>query len=227
MTKIAVPHESGEAFFAYPSHGPETYGNVGAQILTNGQNVPTGDQTASLVYAAYCVPETNDEPEFKDVRKIMRNRWLWVFNRNLWTPEGVYVVQDLEAIGRSQQLDTSELEKQLKGGKDANGIRFSRDRTVRFAPKGSYKLGGHTPESLAKDGFLIASYGLEGAEKLGEVSTRFKYKPKTLGIEIQEEQKPELRLSALIGNRGLGGRLVVDGYNFDGGRHGHAFGVLK
>ncbi len=225
MTRIVMPED--KLIFAYPSIGPDTYRNVGAQILANDQNVPTGDQTASLVHAAYCIPETADEPEFEDVREIMRRRWLWVFNRNLWTPEGVYAVQDSEAIGRSQPLNQNELEKQLNGGKDANGIRFSRDGSVRFAPRGSYQLGNHTPESLAQDGFMVASYGIEGAKKLGEVSTKFKYGPRTWGAEVKEGQESELRLSALYDGRGLLGDGLVYGDDFGDDRNSLAFGVLK
>ena len=77
----------------------------------------------------------------------MRNRWLWVFNRNLWTDKGVYVVRDLEAKGLSETLSENELEKMPKEGK------------VRFVPKDSYKLEYNSPEELSKNGFVIASYG--------------------------------------------------------------------
>lgn len=228
MTKIAMPGEGRETTFAYPAAGPDTYQTVGKRILESRQKLPTGEQTVSLVHSAYCVPELENEPEFNTIREIMRCNWLWVFNRTLWTPKGVYVVQDSEAIGRSQPLNQTDLEKMLKGGKEVKGIRFSKDERVRFAPRGLYKLGEHTPESLAKDGFLIAGYGLEGAKKLGEVSTKFKYSPRTFGIDVQEGQNSEQRLSALGGYRGVDADgLNVYGDCFAGDRDGHAFGVLK
>src|SRR3989344_3183364 len=166
-TKLVVPHGGKEIAFAYPSIGPGSYFDVGRNILKSGQNVPTGDYASSLIHVAYCHSSVKDETEFQDVRNMMKKRWLWVFNRNLWTPEGVYVVQDLEAIGRSQLLNQNDLEKALKGGKEIKGIRFSKDKRTRFASKESYDLGEHTSESLARNGFLIASYDFEGAEKLG------------------------------------------------------------
>ena len=223
VTRLWVPHGRGEIAFAHPSVGPDNYGNVGKTILENGQLVSTGDHTASLLHAAY-LGSGKDEPEFEKVREIMKDRWLWVFNRNLWAENGVYALNDLEATGRNQPLDINELERMLKDGKEVGGIRFSQDEKLRFAPKGSYELGEHTSESLAKDGFIIAGYGLEGAEKLGEVSSTFRYKPKTFGIQVNEGQAPEQRVSVVGGSDG---GLVVFGYGWYGGYGGHAFGVLK
>ena len=224
--ELWAPYNNGEIAFAFPSEGPGTYRNVGAKILGKGQKVPHGDYTASLSHAAYCT-DAGKESEFQNVREIMRNKWLWVFNINGWTENGVYVIQDLEALGRSQPLDVKDLEKRLKGGKELNwgGIRFSEDERVRFAPKESYRLGEHTSKSLAKDGFIIASCGVEGAEKLGEVSSKLKFKPVTYGVNVEQGQKIEQRVSALDE---LDDRLLFVGYlwdvDYDYG--GSAFGVL-
>ncbi len=223
MTKLVVPHQGKEIAFAYPSIGPNTYANIGKEILSQGMGVPTGDYMASLLHTAYCDNSVANEPEFQNVREIMKNRWLWVFNRNLWTKDGVYVLLDLEAIGRSQPLNQKDLEKMLKGSKKLpNGVKFSKDGKVRFAPKESYKLETHTSESLAKDGFVIASYGKEGAEKLREVSSKFKVKPYVYGVETDTSEQ---RLSALC-TYGLGDGLIVNGFFFDD-RNNLAFGVLK
>lgn len=245
LTKIIVPHEDGEAVFAYPYVGLSTYIDVGERILRQDMNVPTGDYIASLLHSAYCDRFVWNEPEFENIRNIILNRLLWVFNRNLWTSKGVYVVHDLKAAGmrQSQLLNQNDLEEMLKDGKEIQGTRFSRDGLVRFAPKGSYQLGQHTPQSLAKDGFVIASYGVEGAEKLGEVAERLgenpypekvsfgcKYKPRIWGLKIEEGEEPKQRVS------GLGrGEYFDDDYwfNVDGGNfywlegYGIAFGVLK
>jgi len=221
---LVVPHDEEVIKFASPAFGPNTYRNVGQEILSKNLNVPTGDYTASLLHPAYCNSKIKDEPEFENIRGIMKGNWLWVFNRNLWTEKGVYVFQDLEAKGRSQPLDINELERMLKDGKEINGIRFSNDGRVRFAPKESYKLGEHTSESFAKDGFIIASCKQEEAEKSGEVSAEFKNKPYIYGLEIQEGQTPELRVSAVHEDDG---RLRFYGNGWDGNDRGHAFGVLK
>lgn len=222
--KLNIPHQGKSIFFAYPSIGPNTYTEVGKQILRAGMKVPTGDYTASLLHSAYCDDSISNEPEFQNIREIMKQRWLWVFNRNLWAKDGVYILPDLEASGRSQPLDQKNLEKMLKGSKEINGVRFSKDGKVRFAEKGSYHLGSHTPESLAKDGFMIASYGIEGAEKLGEVSSKFTNKPYIYGVETET---PELRVSALVVNRDIIRSLYVLGFNFVFNGNSSAFGVLK
>lgn len=225
MTKLVVPHEGKSIAVAFPSFGPDTYINVGREILNAGQKVLVGDYAASLVHSAYCDDSVKDEPEFENIRNIMINGWISVFNRNLWTPEGVYVVQDLKAIGRSEKLDSNELEKALKGGKELSwgGIRFSRDGKVRFAPKGSYVIGKQISESLAKNGFVIAGHGIEEAEKLGEVSSTLRFNPYVLGLNIEEGEEPETSVSALYGN--YGNELHVIGY-FDDDNHGRSFGVL-
>jgi hypothetical protein len=221
---LVVPHDERVIKFVSPSFGSNTYQNVGQEILSKNLNVPTGDYITSLLHSAYCFNNVRNTPEFKDVRDIMKSNWLWVFNRNLWTEKGVYVFQDSEAKGRSQLLDINELEKMLKDGKEINGIRFSNDGRVRFAPKESYKLGEHTSESFAKDGFMIASCKQEGAEKLGEVSAEFKNKPYIYGLEIQEGQTSELRVSAVNVDDG---RLWFLGYYWSDYDRSHAFGVLK
>lgn len=232
MTRVVVPHEREEVVFAYPPF-TDTYIAVGKRILKKGMNLPTGDRIASLLYSAFCDYSVKDEPEFKKINAMMRRLTpFWVFNRNLWIPEGVYVVQDLEAIGTSESLNQNELEKILKGGKELSwgGIRFSKDGRVRFAPEGSYsypdRFGEYTSKSLAKDGFVIASYGIEGAKKLGEVSKKLRYKPSVchaIGKDKQEQKVSSLSGAGSTDDVGL----VVSGADFDDFLSGRAFGVLK
>jgi len=231
--KLWIPYESGETGFAYPSFGPDTYLNVGQEILGNNLQVPVGEPSSDLVYAAYCGPEMvedkpfRDSSQMEDVRSTMKNRWFHVFVRNLFADNGIYAILDPQAKGRTEQFDVDGLEKRLKGGKEIKGFRFSEDKTVRFAPEGSYKVGDHTSESLAKDGMVIINYGFRGAGQLGEVSaqsTYFKNNPRTYGVKVEKDQSPILRVSALYGG---GGRLLVGGGDFGGVCWCHAFGVLE
>lgn len=208
--EMIVPHLNGEISFLHPAFGADTYKNVGQAILKAGLKVPTGDYMASLLHSAYCRKEVNNEPEFKNVKDIMRSNWLWVFNVNNWTDKGVYIIQDLKAEGRDMQLDLNQLERKLKGGKDFQGVRFSKDGRIRFAPKGSYTLGERTAKDLETDGFIIGSYGVEGAKKLAEVAYKFKNQPYLYGLEIVEGADSEKRVSALGGSGGV--RLGVVGY---------------
>ena len=226
--EMIVPTRNGEIRYVSPAIGPDTYVNVGKNILEQGLFVPTGDYTAPLLNAAYNNPEVANEPEFMDVREKMKNNWLWVFNRDIWTPKGVYVVQDTKAEGQSARFDLNELEDILSGGKTERGVRFSKDGKVRFAPKSSYSLGVHTPQTLAQDGFVIANYGIEGAECLGNLAQYFRNRPRTFGLNKTEGEAPEQRVACLGSDWYGGDWLGVVGGDWGGGdRGGCAFGVSK
>ena len=144
--------------------------------------------------------------------------------------EAIYIVRNLninknKKVKRSiESLNVRDLEEKLKGGKEINKIRFSEDAKVRFAPKGSYGRGYITSEEFAKDGFIIASFNLEGAEKLGEVSTKFKNKPYLYSLNIEKGKSPELRFSTFgMGLNGDG--LGVSGSDLVDCGDGFAFGV--
>ncbi len=222
-TELYIPSGASEIVYVTPAVGPNNYQLVGKQIITNGLSVPIGDETAPLIHQAYA-GKLKDETELKEVRDIAQKRFFWAFNRNLWTQSGMFSTTDREAIGRSQALDEKVLDQAIKGGLDRNGVLFSQDGTVRFAPKGSYTLGEMSAEQLAKDGAMIAQYGVEGAKLLAEASTTRKNKPITYGLNIEKGQSSETRVSTLGGNDS---RLRFGGYDWggDGDGDGYAFGV--
>ncbi len=209
-TELYIPHQNTEIAFAYPSVGLNTYTKAMKGVLEQKQRLPTGDEIASLVHSAY-FSDSKDEPEFDNIRKLMRNKWLWVPNRNLWTKDGVYVVYDEKGVGRTEELDISKLEKILKGAEEIKGVRFSEDGKVRFAPKETYKGGEQTFEDFSNNGSVIANYGVEGAEKLAEVSKKFKNNPY---VWVLETNQPEQRISpsALCGSVGV--RVIAGGDYF-------------
>ena len=222
-TKMIVPHETGEAVFIHPNQGPYNYQTIGRGIIARGLDVPTGEYNASLLHSAYC-SDAKDEPEFKEVRDDMRNRWLWTFNHNIWTPKGLFVVTDLKAEGLSKDFSVAQLEKRLKGAKELSfgGIRMSKNGSVRFAPVGSYEFG--VQEDLSTQGDVIVNYNVEGAKKLAEVGSKFNSKPRTWGVEVNEGGEPVHRVASLSSRDD---RLIVDDGNWDDYSHGCAFGVLK
>jgi hypothetical protein len=226
-SKLYIPQEDKEIAFAYPAFGPDIYTKTGKELLKHNLTIPTAEQTAYLLHAVYCGPkEFTTSPEAKEIKRIMKDNWFWIFNQNLWTNKGVYVIHDSEAKGISEKLNSEDLEKKLNESIAGSPILYSSDGKVRFAPKESYRLGEHTPDSLAKDGFIIANYGVKGAEKLAEVSSKFKYEPKTFGFD--ETKEPILRVASLYSNRDLVDvRLDVGGYNWYDYGDGYAFGVLE
>jgi len=222
---INIPVDGKVASFAFPEFGPAVYRKVGEQILETGTLVlPTAEETAYFLDAVYNPDgKLNNSQEFQRVRELIRTRGIHIFNRNFWTDKGVYVCHDDKAVGRSQELTIEELETKLKDAEIYQGVRFNPETRVAFAPKNTYNLGEHTPESLAKDGFVLASYGIKGAEKLLRVSTRFRNNPKTWG-SVQENKEPIQTLSAVYD---CYGRLDVYGNSFGGSYGDYAFGVKR
>ncbi|HLC53853.1 MAG TPA: hypothetical protein VJK03_04895 [Candidatus Nanoarchaeia archaeon] len=222
-TKIIVPYNNHRIAYLSPAVGPDSHRNVGQKILWQGLLVPHGDYTAPLIYAVYC-SKLKNKPEFTYVLGKLKNNWLCVFNQDYWTDKGLYVMQDNKALGTSKPLPIKTLERMLRTGKELNwgGVRVSADGSVRFAPKGSYRFEELTPEELAKDGSMIAQYGLRGAELSGEASATLPNKPRTYGIEVAEGKNPELRVSALFE---FVSRLHFYGVEFEGDGNSYAFPV--
>ena len=116
--------------------------------------------------------------EAEILREVLDNTFLWVFNRHTWTPKeyknaGVYVVHDPKAVGSSEYEDLEDL---LSGGTSERGVRFSKNRLVRFAPYGTFReIRRH--KDLTQHGMVIAGYDIDGAENLVEVSKALKKMP--------------------------------------------------
>ena len=218
--ELWVPYHDKEIAFAHNPVRGNTYSAIGQSILKNGQMVPNGEHIASLLHAAFCIDAVKRKPEFMQVREMVFGKGdgsstnLVVFNRILYSQNGVYVVLDEDAIGRTEHLHIQDLEKTLRGGKDISGVRFSIDRRVRFAPKETYLREGNygkwrfsfvehtTPDSIAENGFMIANFGEEGAKKLAEVSTKFR---KLIVFNLNERSKEYNERIREIKSRGSSG----------------------
>jgi len=229
-----VLHNDKDIMILNLAFGPGFYTSLRAQILNRGYDVPAGDEMASLLYSAYC-PGLTSQPEFIEVRKRIHENFLWVYNKNLWTDKGVFVVKYLKSLGRNQfvlyepfnidyEKKVTELEKKIlkeNNAKEIKGIKFSEDGLVRFAPKGSYKLGEMSSQEFAKDGFIIASCGEQGAEKLGIVSSRFSNNPCIDGLDIKYGKSPESGISSVEDVC----RLEFVGCSYNSRSFGYAFGI--
>ncbi len=208
---------------------PSTYCRTGNMIIQRGYEVPTGDLIAKLIPYCYFMssPCLNEkQKDFADyIKRILKENVFYVYNKNIWTPEGVYVVQDESAQGCSIDFDIEKLENIVKTGgvSTENGVAFSLDGKVRFAPKRKYKLGSHTPESWLNDSYVIASLGIEGAKKFEKIASMFNFKLKTHGLDIQEGQKPIQRVTSLNSQGGLIGTTIND--ENDKNSKGYAFGA--
>lgn len=221
--KLIIPHQEGTIAFAYPAVGPVIYTDAARAFIEEAIYHPTGEEIASLIHAAYCHEATIKEPEFGRVREIIKNHWLWVFNRNLFAENGVYVFQDDDGEGIGQPLDEKDLEKMLQNGFEVDNVRFSADNRIRFAPRETYSFGDKRPDQLARDGFMIASFGPEGAGKIAEASSMFTYIPRVLGMDFREDPSKPQRVTAI---RNDSDGLTILGENLDGKMQGYCYGVI-
>jgi hypothetical protein len=246
ITKLYVPHKNGVIGFSSLPYGLGSYKEVKENILKDSLKVPKGEQIASLLHAAYCNPQFAKEPELKYIRQLMEldldnlNGGLWVYNQNLCTDKGVYVIRGMEFEEKRHEYryskfkddwvlseehmwsrEINELEKILNDSKEINNVRVSGDGKVIFVPKGSYSCGEHTPQSLSEDGLIIANYGIEGAKKLGEISSKFKKNPRSNAVKISKGNAPSFHSVTSIWKDW--DSLQVGGYH--GGQY-YSFGVL-
>ena len=209
-----IPHEKGTLTFQYPSF-KGTYGKVAELIDSEGLKRPTSPELASLVYDAWKNPKGEGESE---ILKILKNNWFWEFTGNFYLPKsneevnnGVIIVYNPDIKNGVLSMDKSSLIKRLN----------ENDSDVKFVPFG-YKTENQTPNELEKNSYIIARYGEEGAEKIAEVSSKYKVNPYLFSFKSVDEERQ--RMSALSDGWGGGGLVVYgDGWYDDGG--GRSFGV--
>jgi len=208
-----VPHGEGTLTFQYPSF-KGTYGKVAELIDSEGLKRPTSPELASLVYDAWKNPKGEGESE---ILKILKNNWFWEFTGNFYLPKsneevnnGVIIVYNPDIKNGVLSMDKSSLIKRLN----------ENDSDVKFVPFG-YKTETQTPNELEKNSYIIARYGEEGAEKIAEVSSKYKVNPYLFSFKSVDEERQ--RMSALDYDWG-GYRLDVGGI-WDDDYDGHSFGV--
>ncbi len=213
-TYLRTGHKDGRLSFISPASGPNTYAQVGNQILEAKLELPTMEQTASLVHVAWQNPE---EKYSKDIINKLKNSWLWAFNGLLYIPQvGVYIQDRPKIEGGKAVMDRSELVKKL----EAN------DPSVRFVPFG-FKREYQTAMELEKNHFVQALAGEEGAEKLAEIVDKYKKHPYVYAFDSNDINEPTIRVAALGSGWDFGVRLDVVGFNRSDGRGGYAFGVSR
>ena len=209
-TTLTVQHEGKDLTFVHPAN-KGTYASVQDQIQEAGLQAPTMAQTASLVHDAF----NSDDKYSQGIKKIMKDAWLWEFTGNLYIPnKGVYVQDDPEVRNGMPFMDESALVEKLE----------AEDSSVRFVPFG-YKTGHMSALELAKNSYVIALAGEDGADKLAEVADKHKRSPYLWSFKSVSE--PTTRVSGLDSGRGFDVRLGVRGDCLGDVRYGCAFGVSE
>ncbi len=196
--------------FIHQAYGPNTYAKVKEAIEQDNLKPATMAETASLAHAAF----NSDDNHSKEIRKIMKERGLWAFTGTLYTPKLGYVQDNPETREGMPYMDESDLVKKLEAGD-------SSVRTFNYC----FKTGEMSPGELAKNEYVQALAGDEGAEKLAELAGRHESQPYLWGFK--SVSKPETRVSALFSNWNFGTWLYVygDGYGRGNNRYGCALGV--
>ncbi len=216
LTKI--PHEGGKITFQHPSFRG-TYGSLAEKIDMEGLQRPTSAQTASLVYDALQNPKGEYE---SGIIKILNFFGLIEFNGNLYLPKhegeevhnGVIVEANPTIKDGRLVMDRKALTERLK----------KNDPSVKFVPFG-YAVGEQSTSTLAKNPYIIARYGEEGADKIAYLASRYSGKPEVWSFKSVDSE--DRFISALYGlNWYFDYGLRVDG-GWDDGDDGRAFGVKK
>ncbi len=144
----------------------------------------------------------------------MKDKWLWGFTGILYTPKTIYILDNPETRNGMPFMEESELVKKLE----------KNDLSVRQVEYG-FGTESMSALDLAKNKFVIALAGEEGADKLAQTADTFKIKPYLFGLKQVNENKT--RVSALYSISYLVQRLNVDGNNHGNLRSGCAFGVRR
>ncbi|MBM3233626.1 hypothetical protein FJZ19_00865 [Candidatus Pacearchaeota archaeon] len=130
----------------------DTFKNIQKRVISAGQSLLVGDNVPALL------PLIQRMPDYL---------LFWVFNRNFMTDKGFYVIQDSKSEF-DRKIKPEKLEKMLKDGKEIQGVRFSKDRKLRFC---KYPAGPGVEEDykeIARGEFFKVNFGLSGAKKLAE-----------------------------------------------------------
>lgn len=208
-TEIDVPHQNGILTFIHPYAGPNTFAKVGEQIDAKNLQRPTYAQTTFLAHTAW---QNQDNKYSDEIIKLLKSNWFWGFNGILYVPnKGAFVEDNPKVVDGRVSMNHLALVKRLESG----------DKAVRFAPFG-FKTGEQSAKDLAKNAFVIALAGEEGAEKLAEVADNYSAKPYVYSFDKIDQET--VRVPALYAS--CGGRLSLRGSSYGGDRGGCAFGVF-
>jgi hypothetical protein len=222
-TELYVPGEKGTDIFIHPAVGPDTYAEVGREIIKQKLKRPTFSQTSALVYKAF--QQLKEKP--KDVYALeikgkMRTGRFWGFTHLLWTSEGVYGYDDPEDVVRGEKYLRARL-----GGNEINDVVYSEDETVRYASRNSkfFRLGEQRPSNLENNAVVRVMGKESSGAQLTFVAAQYNLNPFVFGVELSKGQRSEQGVSALGRGWYVGDRLYVIGNTYGSGRIGYAFGL--
>lgn len=159
--------------FVYPPIEGRTFEEVGNKLSKADLKGPTGDDITALLKEAFDNKESildkerfSDGYKMEDIYSRELREGLYVFNTNIWTNKGLYVVQNPDAVEGDKYSDLDYLEE----------IKFSKDGSVRFVPVSAYykeiKRWHKFPVSDSR--LVMASFGMGSTETLQKIIDRKK-----------------------------------------------------
>jgi hypothetical protein len=221
VVELIVPYEGKELTFEYPPL-KGSYAVIADQFDDRSLRKSSSSEIASLVYDAF----ENSKWQFEsEIIKILNNDFLFEFAGNLYLPKskeeinnGVLLETDPFISNGRIVMDKASLVKRL----------YENDPLVKFIPFG-YKIGEQTWQELETNPYMAGRYGLEGAEKMAEIASKYDSNPEIYGYN--DVEKEIINLSALGTCYNIFQKLVVNGFSNDGkqdfGSGGYGFGVVQ
>ncbi|MEI7733525.1 MAG: hypothetical protein WCO56_28405 [Verrucomicrobiota bacterium] len=194
---VTFNHLNGQLRIAGPNFFSTVKYQQGREILESSNFVlPKGDVIASVLHACFMQKDFIHTQAAMLFLHQLEKTGFWIYSRVYWTDIGVYTI-DEERCAVNEDADEKYkdpkdipryLAKEMANGISlSNGVTWSRDGKIRFAPNETYRLGFHNAETLTDDGFAIALLGIEGAKKVAAIVNKF-YKR---GAYLAEKDFPQ------------------------------------
>lgn len=155
---------------------------------------PSFEEMVSLVYRAVQIAkgkrENNRLPDLQaeGIMSNLRNDGLFGFTRILWAEDGVYAYDghghilskhntqrvkqfSVDRVPLVGEMNVANLRDRLSS-KESDGIIYSKDYSVRFAPKGywRFKIGDADSVKIETNSVVRAIAGSQGAERLARIA---------------------------------------------------------
>jgi len=255
VPRLIVPHNGGELTFFYLAFGPDNYANVGSGIVELGLKKPTMAETASLVHAALNPPENTYSRQIKGIMRNASlwafTGTLYIPKEGAFIQDDPEMIYEMPFMDRGSLMDrvvrsgqelyrfimesvllqisieddpTIRLRMPFMGRDSLEQRLNAKDPGVRFVPFG-YPIGEMSSSELARNPYVIALAGEEGAEKLARVAEKYEKRPDL--FSFRSVDKNTTTISSLDSSMDL--RLFLDagGYHGYGSGNGRAFGVSK
>ena len=220
---LVVPHGNKDLTVSHPAFGinfyrqnlekmsmvyfhPETGERISFRPATTSESI------SAAAYGFGC------EGEFDAERDIFNKRWLQLG----------YIVRTQDGVFTNTQItDEVSLKKLLEKAEKVNGI-YLIDDNMAFAPYETFQGGVQDCDTFANGGLARALEHTQEnvAKNLREIASPEHYKGGVNVWHFDDVKEPVLKVAGLGSNEYVdGGRLDVDGSNWDGYDSGFAFGV--